>query len=105
MENEHLYEVTVYTENQVGLLSSIAGIFTRRSLNIEKLLVYPSRIEGIHKFRITTRASETRMREVQLQLEKKVDVVKAFYEIDNERSDNELNAVKAFLKQREEDNF
>ena len=46
METEKLFEITAYTENQVGLLSAIAGIFTRRSLNIEKLLVYPSRIAG-----------------------------------------------------------
>ena len=37
METEKLYEITAYTENQVGLLSAVAGIFTRRSLNIEKL--------------------------------------------------------------------
>lgn len=104
MENESLYEITIYTENQVGLLSSIAGIFTRRSLNIEKLLVYPSRIAGIHKFRLTTRATESRMREVKLQIEKKVDVVKAFYEIDNERSPKEEAAVREFLKERENDN-
>ena len=45
MESEKLYEITAYTENQVGLLSSVAGIFTRRSINIEKLLVYPSKID------------------------------------------------------------
>ena len=36
MESEKLYEITAYTENQVGLLSSVAGIFTRRSINIVK---------------------------------------------------------------------
>lgn len=105
MENEHLYEITVYTENQVGLLSSIAGIFTRRSMNIEKLLVYPSRIAGIHKFKLFTRTSAYRANEVVLQLEKKVDVVKAFYQIDNERSDKEFQMVNEFLANREKDNI
>ena len=104
MENEHLYEITAYTENQVGLLSSIAGIFTRRSLNIEKLLVYPSKIAGIHKFKLTTRTTEARIREVTLQIEKKVDVVKAFYQIDNERSHKEIEMVKDFLEKRENSN-
>lgn len=104
METERLYEITAYTENQVGLLSAIAGIFTRRSLNIEKLLVYPSQIEGVHKFKILTRASETQIRAVVLQIEKKVDVIKAYYEIDQERSGREIRDVKEFLTQREKDN-
>lgn len=101
MENERLYEITAYTENQVGLLSAIAGIFTRRSLNIEKLLVYPSRIDGVHKFKILTRASESQIRAVVLAIEKKVDVIKAYYEIDDERSENEIDDVRQFLAARE----
>lgn len=101
MENEKLYEITAYTENQVGLLSSIAGIFTRRSMNIEKLLVYPSRIDGIHKFKITTRTTENLCKAVVLQIEKKVDVVKAFYGVDDERSSREKDIVTSFLEKRE----
>lgn len=101
MENEKLFEITAYTENQVGLLSSIAGIFTRRSLNIEKLLVYPSKIHGIHKFKILTRTTEDQVKLVVLQIEKKVDVVKAFYQVDNERSQKEMESVVRFLSQRE----
>ena len=101
METERLYEITAYTENQVGLLSAIAGIFTRRSLNIEKLLVYPSRIDGIHKFKILTRTTQPRIVAVVSQIEKKVDVVKAFWEVDDERSSREMEAVHAFLDERE----
>ncbi len=101
MESEKLYEITAYTENQVGLLSSVAGIFTRRSINIEKQLVYPSKIEGIHKFKILARTTEKNARAVVLQMEKRVDVVKAFYQEDNERSFMEIVSVGRFLKERE----
>ena len=101
MESEKLYEITAYTENQVGLLSSVAGIFTRRSINIEKLLVYPSKIEGIHKFKILARTTEKNARAVVLQMEKRVDVVKAFYQEDDERSFREIVSVGRFLKERE----
>ncbi|MBR4133115.1 MAG: ACT domain-containing protein [Bacteroidales bacterium] len=101
MESEKLYEITAYTENQVGLLSSVAGIFTRRSINIEKLLVYPSKIDGIHKFKILARTTEKNARAVVLQMEKRVDVVKAFYQEDNERSFMEIVSVGRFLKERE----
>lgn len=105
MEREKLYEITAYTENQVGLLSAIAGIFTRRSLNIEKLLVYPSKVDGIHKFKLTTRTTEKYVKAVVLQIEKKVDVVRAFYQVDDERSYNEIEIVKEFLKKREIENI
>lgn len=103
MKSEHLYEITIYTENQVGLLSSIAGIFTRRSLSVEKLLVYPSRIEGVHKLKITTRTTEDKVKAVVLQIEKKVDVIKSYYYLDDEHSDMELLAVKEFLAEREKE--
>ena len=102
MASEKLFEITAYTENQVGLLSAVAGIFTRRSLNIEKLLVYPSRIEGIHKFKILTRTDERRVKAVVAQMEKKVDVVRAFYEVDDERSSRERKVVEDFLLHRED---
>jgi acetolactate synthase-1/3 small subunit len=103
-ESEKLYEITAYTENQVGLLSSVAGIFTRRSINIEKLLVYPSKIDGIHKFKILARTTEKNARAVVLQMEKRVDVVRAFYQEDNERSFREIVSVGRFLKERENNN-
>jgi len=103
METEKLFEITAYTENQVGLLSAIAGIFTRRSLNIEKLLVYPSQIAGIHKFKILTRAAESQIQTIVLQIEKKVDVIKSYYEVDNERSCREIDDVRQFLQEREKE--
>ena len=103
-QKEHLYEITVYTENSVGLLSSIAGIFTRRSLNIEKLLIYPSMVPGIHKFKLTTRTTPEMVNQVRLHIEKKVDVVKAYYGIDDERSAREAQEVKEFLDRRTSEN-
>jgi len=104
MEQEKLFEITAYTENQVGLLTSVAGIFTRLSLNIEVLHVTESKIPGVHKFEIKTRTTEDRIRPVVLQLEKKVDVLKAFYYIDDEHSAKELEIVSDFINERENNN-
>ena len=46
------FTVTVYTENQIGLLNRIAIMFSRRKINIESLNTSPSEIEGIHRFTI-----------------------------------------------------
>jgi len=80
MENEiSLYTVTVYSENQVGLLSAISSIFTRRSINIWSLTVSASSIENVHKFTIATHTTKTKIEAVVKQIEKRVDVIKAFY--------------------------
>ncbi|MGL4779672.1 MAG: acetolactate synthase small subunit [Bacteroidales bacterium] len=76
---KHLYTVSVYSENHVGLLSQISNIFTRRNLNIETLTVSPSSIKGIHKFTISTYSDSFTMNQLVTQIEKKIDVVKAYF--------------------------
>ena len=73
------FNITVYTENQVGLLNRIAIIFTRRKINIESLNTSPSEIEGIHRFNIVITESEEIVRKLSRQIEKQVEVLKAYY--------------------------
>ena len=66
--------------------------------------MYPSKIDGIHKFKILARTTEKNARAVVLQMEKRVDVVRAFYQEDNERSFREIVSIGRFLKERENNN-
>lgn len=85
MENENtLFTVTVYSENQVGLLNQISIIFTRRNLNIWSLSVSASAIAGVHKFTIACRTSRAKIDAVVKQIEKRIDVIRAFYYTDDE---------------------
>jgi len=79
-----LYTIAVYSENNVGLLNQVAIIFTRRMLNIESLTVSASAIEGIHKFTITTECTEDMVKKVVKQIERKIDVLKAYYYTDDQ---------------------
>ena len=80
MENEvRTYTVTIYTENQIGLLAQISNIFTRRSLSIWSLSAGASSMEGVHNITIVTDATEKKIKEVVQQIEKRVDVLKAFF--------------------------
>ena len=79
MTQQTLYTVTVYSENQVGLLNQISIIFTRRQLNIESLSVSGSAIEGVHKFTITTYSDRETMEKLVKQIEKRIDVLRAFF--------------------------
>ena len=84
MTQQTLYTVTVYSENQVGLLNQISIIFTRRQLNIESLSVSGSAIEGVHKFTITTYSDLETMEKLVKQIEKRIDVLRAFFYTDDE---------------------
>ena len=84
MTQQTLYTVTVYSENQVGLLNQISIIFTRRQLNIESLSVSGSAIEGVHKFTITTSSDRETMEKLVKQIEKRIDVLRAFFYTDDE---------------------
>ena len=90
MTQQTLYTVTVYSENQVGLLNivgllnQITIIFTRRQLNIESLSVSGSAIEGVHKFTITTYSDRETMEKLVKQIEKRIDVLRAFFYTDDE---------------------
>ena len=78
------YTITAYSENQIGLLNRITIIFTRRQVNIETLTVSPSAIDGIHKFTIVVKEEKAKVDKVVRQIEKLVDVLRAFYHPDEE---------------------
>ncbi|MFA6780215.1 MAG: acetolactate synthase small subunit [Paludibacteraceae bacterium] len=96
MENENikLYTVTVFSENRVGLLNQITIIFTRRRLNIETLSVSPSALKGIHKFTITTYSDADTIEKVVKQIDKRVDIIKAFFNTDEDLVYQEIALYK-----------
>lgn len=78
------YTITVYTENQIGIISRVSTIFSRRKINIESLNTSPSEIEGIHRFTIVIHETEDVVKKLVRQIEKQVDILRAFFNIDNE---------------------
>ncbi|MFN9784587.1 MAG: ACT domain-containing protein, partial [Sphingobacteriales bacterium] len=64
------YTITVYTENQIGLLNRIAIMFSRRKINIESLNTSPSEVEGIHRFTILIHEAEDVVKKLARQIEK-----------------------------------
>ena len=93
-----LYTVAVFSENRVGLLNQISIIFTRRKLNIESLSVSPSSIKGVHKITITAYSDEETIEKLVKQIEKRIDVLKAFYYTDNEIVYQEIALYKVPTK-------
>ncbi|MES2882949.1 MAG: acetolactate synthase small subunit [Bacteroidota bacterium] len=88
------FTITVYTENQIGLLNRIAIIFSRRKVNIESINSSPSEIEGIHRFTLVINETEDVVQKIARQIEKQIDVLKVYYNSNQEIVWQELALYK-----------
>ncbi len=84
MENKQTYTVSIYTENNVGLLNRISGIFLRRHINIESMNISKSEIKSVSRFTLLVKVTEEQIKKIIGQIEKQVEVIKAYYHKDEE---------------------
>lgn len=88
------FNVSVFTENRIGILNRITIIFTRRYLNIDSITASECEIPGVYRYTIILRTSEEQIGKVVGQIEKQVDVLKAFYHRDEDVVYQELAMYK-----------
>lgn len=79
-----LYTISVFSENHVGLLTQLSNIFTRRCINIESVSASASALPNIHKITLTCHSTQEMMNKVVKQIEKRIDVIRAYYYVDSE---------------------
>jgi acetolactate synthase-1/3 small subunit len=84
MEENKTYTISVYTENNIGLLNRLSAIFLKRHINIESMTVSKSEIEDVHRFTFVVNISEIQARKIIGQIEKQIEVIRAFYHTDEE---------------------
>ncbi|MDE1191793.1 MAG: acetolactate synthase small subunit [Arachidicoccus sp.] len=92
--NKQEFTISVYTENQIGLLNRIAIMFSRRKINVESLNVSPTEIEGISRFTIVINEAEDVVRKLARQIEKQIEVLKVYYNTNEEVIWQELALYK-----------
>ena len=78
MKNE-TYTISIYTENNLGLLNRISAIFLKRHINIESLTVSDSEIEHVSRFIIVVNMTKEQIKKIIGQIEKQIEVIKAYY--------------------------
>ena len=81
---QQLYTISIYTENNIGLLNRISAIFQRRRINIESLNISVSEIEGVSRFTILVKMTVVNVKKILGQIEKQVEVIKAYYHEDDD---------------------
>jgi acetolactate synthase-1/3 small subunit len=84
MNDINLYTVSIYTENNIGLLNRISAIFQRRHVNLESINISVSEIENVSKWTVVVKLTEERMKKIIGQIEKQVEVIKAYYHTEEE---------------------
>lgn len=83
-DNQQLFTMSAFAENAVGVLNQVTAIYTRRGINIESMSASPCSIPGISKFTITANSDRDTMEKVVKQIERRIDVIKAFLYTDSD---------------------
>ncbi|MBR4530500.1 MAG: acetolactate synthase small subunit [Lachnospiraceae bacterium] len=67
---------SVLVENRSGVLSKVAGLFSRRNFNIDSLVVGETDDRAISCMTIVSSGDERTLEQIEKQLNKKIDVIK-----------------------------
>ncbi|MCQ1537867.1 acetolactate synthase small subunit [Methanocalculus taiwanensis] len=71
-----VHTLSVLVENRAGVLSRVAGMFSRRGFNIESLAVGTCEVPEMSRITITVNGDDTQIEQVKKQLNKLIDVIK-----------------------------
>tara|TARA_B110000467_G_scaffold162038_1_gene184396 strand:- start:1241 stop:1774 length:534 start_codon:yes stop_codon:yes gene_type:complete len=83
-EKKYTYTISIYTENNIGLLNRISAIFLKRHINIESLTTSQSEIDNIFRFVVVVNIQENKIKRIIKQIEKQIEVIAAFFHTDQE---------------------
>lgn len=86
--------LSVLVENEPGVLSRVAGLFSGRGFNIESLNVAPALEEDVSHMTITTYGDDIIMEQIMKQLHKIVSVIKVMEFSDQNAIEREMMFVK-----------
>ena len=78
------YTISIFTEDKIGLLNRITIIFTRRHINIESITASEIEVKGIYRYTIVVTVTQEQVEKLVKQIEKQVEVFKAFYHTNSE---------------------
>ena len=86
--------LSVLVENESGVLTRIAGLFSRRGFNIESLTVGPTENPAYSRMTITVNASNVAIEQTTKQLHKLINVIKITDLTESSFVDRELALIK-----------
>jgi acetolactate synthase-1/3 small subunit len=88
------HTLSVLVENKPGVLSHVAGLFSRRAFNISSLAVGPTEDERVSRMTIVVDGASTPVEQVAKQLDKLVRVLKVVELHEDSAVERELALIK-----------
>jgi acetolactate synthase-1/3 small subunit len=76
MEEDKRHILTLLVDNEPGVLSRVAGLFSGRGFNIESLCVAPTMDATASRITVTTKANPPLIEQIEKQLNKLINVIK-----------------------------
>ena len=68
--------ISLYVENQIGVLSKISGLFSAKCYNLESLTVGPAEDETVSRMTIGLTGDDQTFEQIKKQLARRVEVIK-----------------------------
>ncbi len=93
-EKKQYFTISVYTENNIGLVNRISTIFLKRHVNLLSMTASESEIEDVYRFTILVKMTEEKVQKIVGQIEKQIEVIKAYYHTDDETISQETALYK-----------
>lgn len=94
MSEQRNFTISVFSENRIGLLHSIAIIFTRRKINIDSINSSESETSGIYRYTIVITSDRETANKVTKQIDKLIEVLGAFLHEEEEVVHREIALYK-----------
>ncbi len=88
------HTISVLVENEFGVLSRVAGLFSGRGFNIDSMSVAPTNEDGMSRMTIVTRGDEKILEQITKQLNKLIDVIKVIDFTDGSGIEREMALIK-----------
>lgn len=86
--------ISILIENEAGVLSRVAGLFSARGYNIESLTVAPTEDPSLSRMTLVTRGTDDIIEQITKQLNKLIDIVKLIDLAETTHVERELMLVK-----------
>ena len=96
MKKKHVLSILV--DNQPGVLSRVAGLFSGRGYNIESLSVAETIDPHVSRMTIVTKANSSDIEQIEKQLNKLINVIKLYDFTDTDFVQREMALIKVIAK-------
>jgi len=100
MSEKQKHTVSILVENEFGVLSRVAGMFSGRGFNIDRLSVAETIEPSVSRITLLATGDDSVMEQITKQLHKMVSIIRVVSFVEGEYVDRELALIKVCFDSR-----